>query len=90
MSLYHENFVWPLDLPGLKKIVLCFVAREAKRSTGEVHLTIREASFRCGMSDTSVRGFLKELENDGHITRIPGPSRCPKYRVNLGELSCAH
>jgi MarR-like DNA-binding transcriptional regulator SgrR of sgrS sRNA len=90
MSLYHENFVWPLDMPGLKKFVFCFVAREAKRSTGEVHLTIREVAYRCGVSDSAVRTYLKELEHAGHITQLPTPGKGSlSYLVNLGERSCS-
>lgn len=84
MSLYHENFVWPLDMPTLKKMVLCFVAREAKLSTGEANLTLREAVYRCGMSESAVRNSLKEIEIDGHITKVMQPGKRLYCRVNLG------
>jgi DNA-binding MarR family transcriptional regulator len=89
MSLYHENFVWPLDLPGLKKIVLCYVAREAQRKSGEAAVTIREIAFRCGVSDSAARTFLKDLERDGHITRLPMNGTAMHYRINLGESTCS-
>jgi predicted transcriptional regulator len=89
MSLYHENFVWPLDMPGLKKLALCFVARETNRATGEVHVTIREMAYRCGMSDSAVRNFLKEFEMEGRITRVETPGKRLNYRVNLGEPACS-
>ncbi|MBB2928366.1 MarR family transcriptional regulator [Paraburkholderia silvatlantica] len=89
MSLYHENFVWPLDMPGLKKLVLCYVAREARLKSSEVSLTIREIAFRCGMSDSAVRTYLKELEQASLLTRLPGPGKTVVYRVNLGEAACS-
>lgn len=89
MSLYHENFVWPLDIPGLKKIVMCFVAREANLQTAEATVTIREVAYRCGVSDSAVRTFLKDLEQDGLITRLAAPGKSIIYRINLGEAKCS-
>ncbi|NIE67451.1 helix-turn-helix domain-containing protein [Burkholderia sp. Ax-1719] len=89
MSLYHENFVWPLDMPGLKKIVLCYVAREAGLKSGEASLTIREIAYRCGISDSAVRTYLKELEQTSLLTRLPGPGKTVVLRVNLGEAACS-
>ncbi|MGF6643136.1 hypothetical protein [Paraburkholderia sp. GAS82] len=89
MSLYHENFVWPLHMQGLKKLVLCYVARQANLKTGEAHVTILDVSYQTGMSDSAVRNFLKELELDGHVTRVPTPGKRLNYRVNLGDRQCS-
>jgi CTP-dependent riboflavin kinase len=90
MSLYHENFVWPLDMPALKKLVLCYVARKANLRTALAEVTIRDIAYRCGMSDSALRGCLNELEHDGHITRLSVPRAAViEIRVNLGEAQCS-
>ena len=84
MSLHHENLAWDVELPALKKMVLLYVARAANLNNRECHPSIQAISFKCGMSDSSVRGFLKELEEEGHLERMKVPGKGTVYRVNLG------
>lgn len=86
MSLYHENFAWDIEMPALKKMVLLFVARAAGLQTRECHPTVQAISFKCGMSESAVRTFLKELETDGLLSRMKVPGKGAVYRINLGEL----
>ncbi|WP_017773818.1 helix-turn-helix domain-containing protein [Paraburkholderia kururiensis] len=85
MSLYHENYAWEFELPALKKMVLVYLARAAHLSTRECNPTVQAISFMCGMSDSAVRTYLKELERDGHIETMKVPGRRVVYRVNLGK-----
>jgi predicted transcriptional regulator len=84
MSLHHENFAWNVEMSALKKMVLLFVAREANLNNRECSPSIQLISFKCGMSDSSVRGFLKELEAEGHIESMKVRGKGTVYRVNLG------
>lgn len=86
MSLYHENFAWQIELAALKKIVLLYVARAAGLQSRECNPTVQRISFECGMSESAVRTFLKELETDGLLSRMKVPGKGTVYRVNLGEL----
>jgi hypothetical protein len=86
VSLYHEIFAWQKEMPGLKKLVLVFMARGCNQKTREWDPTVQRISFECGMSESAVRTFLKELETDGLLSRMKVPGKGAVYRVNLGEL----
>ena len=41
-------------------------------------------AFRCGMSESAVRGAIKDLEAGGHIETMKVPGKGKVYRVLLG------
>lgn len=82
MSLLHEGQIWPIEMPGLKKIVMLSIARNAKLSTGEGRLSIQKLCIECGVSDTAIRKFVVDLEREGYFVRFPG--RGVSYRLTLG------
>lgn len=84
MSLHHENFAWNVELPALTKMVLLFVAREANLNNRECHPSVPAISFKCGMSDSSVRLALQKLVESGHLERMKVAGKGTVYRVNLG------
>ena len=71
----------PIEMPGLKKIVMLSIARNAKLSTGEGHISIQKLCVECGMSDTAIRKFLTDLEKEGYFVRYP--RRGVSYRLTL-------
>lgn len=85
MSLHHENFAWPLDMPAMKKLVLIGVYREAKRQTGEMHTHAANLAALLGMSESTVRKFVDELERDGHLVQLKGYGRGLHCRVVIGD-----
>jgi Fic family protein len=86
MSLHHENFVWPLELPGLKKLVLTFIAREAKLPTAEGFLTHQNIAKSCGVSESAARKFVGQLEREGYFVRVRVRGRGVSYRLTLPQM----
>ncbi|WP_333986701.1 helix-turn-helix domain-containing protein [Burkholderia cepacia] len=84
MSLHHENFAWDIELPALKKLVLIAIARAAHLTNRECSPTVQLLAFRCGMSESAVRGAIKDLESAGHIETMKVPGKGKVYRVLLG------
>ncbi|SIO58331.1 hypothetical protein [Paraburkholderia phenazinium] len=82
MSLLHECLIWPIEMPGLKKIVMLSIARNAKLSTGEGSISIQRLCVECGISDTAIRKFVHDLEVEGFFVRYPG-KRGVSYRLTL-------
>jgi biotin operon repressor len=85
MSLHHENICWRFELPGLKKIVLLAIARNAHLSTQEGFITHQRLSHECGVSESAVRKFVAELEQEGYFVRMRVPQRGVQYRLTLKE-----
>jgi hypothetical protein len=85
VSLHHENLVWPIEMPGLKKLVLVFMARAAHLTNRECNPSVQLIAFACGMSESAVRTFLKELIADGFLSSLKVPGKGTVYRINVGE-----
>lgn len=85
MSLHHENIAWRIELPGLKKIVLLAIARNAHLTTLEGFITHQRLSHECGVSESAARKFVGELEREGHFVRMRVPGRGVQYRLTLPE-----
>lgn len=86
MSLIHEQFAWDIEAPGLKKLVLLYMTRLCDRQSRECWPTIQSIAFKCGMSESAVRSFLKELETEGYVETIKTPGKRRVYRVLLGDV----
>lgn len=84
MSLHHENFAWEIELPALKKVVLLAIARAAHLTNRECCPSVQHLAFKCGMSESAVRGAIKDLEASGHIETMKVPGKGKVYRVLLG------
>lgn len=84
MSLHHENLAWEIELPALKKVVLLAIARLAHLTNRECYPTVQALAFRCGMSESAVRGAIKDLEELGWIETMKVPGKGKVYRVLLG------
>jgi response regulator of citrate/malate metabolism len=87
MSLIHEQYAWDVEAPGLKKLVLVFMTRLCDRQTRECWPTIQSVAFKCGMSESAVRQYLKELEAEKLIETIKTPGKRKVYRVLLGDVA---
>ncbi|CAB5083254.1 hypothetical protein IST4116A_01227 [Burkholderia cenocepacia] len=84
MSLHHENLAWEVELPALKKIVLLAIARLAHLNNRECWPTVQHLAFKCGMSESAVRGAIKDLIALGWIETMKVPGKGNVYRVLLG------
>lgn len=89
MSIHHENMAWEHELPGLKKLVLLAIARNANLTSLEGRVSAQKLAHQCGISESAARKFTDELEHDGFITRVRVPSRGIQYRLNLERLGAA-
>lgn len=89
LSIHHENMAWEHDLPGLKKLVLLAVSRNANLSSLEGRISAQKLALQCGISESAARKFTDELERDGFITRVRVPTRGIQYRLNLERLGAA-
>ncbi|BEU21592.1 winged helix-turn-helix transcriptional regulator [Paraburkholderia sp. 22B1P] len=87
MSLIHEQICWTFELPGLKKIVLLSLARNAHRHSLEGFIGHQKLAHECGISESAARKYVHELEADGYITRIRVPTRGVQYRLNSERIS---
>ncbi|EKS9798255.1 MULTISPECIES: helix-turn-helix domain-containing protein [Burkholderia] len=84
MSLHHENLAWEIELPALKKVVLLAIARLAHLTNRECWPSVQSLAFRCGMSESAVRGAIKDLIEAGYIETMKVPGKRTVYRVLLG------
>jgi biotin operon repressor len=85
VSLHHENIAWRFEIPGLKKIVLLAIARNAHLTTQEGFITHQRLSHECGVSESAARKFVGELEQEGFFVRMRVPGRGVQYRLTLKE-----
>lgn len=83
MSLIHEQFCWDFDMPGLKKIVLLYLARSVGRESQEAHLQIHKVTSMCGISESAARKFIAQLAREGYLQFIPAPGRGVHYRLTI-------
>jgi DNA-binding MarR family transcriptional regulator len=83
MSIIHETPVWPLEMPGLKKLVLLAIYRNADMRTLEGFALARQLARACGQSESAVRKSVAELEQEGYFVRMRVPGRGIKYCINL-------
>lgn len=83
MSIVHETPVWPLEMPGLKKLVLLAIYRNADMRTLEGFALVQKLARTCGQSESAVRKFVAELEQEGYFTRMRVPGRGVQYRITL-------
>lgn len=78
MSIKLMTFVWDLELPQGRKLVLLSLADQAN-DAGEAFPSLEKLQQRCGMSRRTLFECLRDLENGGLITRIavgqPGRQR---------------
>jgi DNA-binding MarR family transcriptional regulator len=91
MSLIHEQFAWEVETPGLKKLVLVYMARLCDQHSRDCRSrecwpTIQSVAFKCCMSESAVRTYLKEFEAEGLIEQVKTPGKRRVYRVLLGEV----
>ncbi|MFM0151421.1 hypothetical protein [Paraburkholderia sediminicola] len=86
MSLIHEQFAWEVETPGLKKLVLVYMSRLCDRQSRECWPTIQSVAFKCCMSESAVRTYLKEFEAEGLIETVKTPGKRRVYRVLLGDV----
>ncbi|MCW3657565.1 helix-turn-helix domain-containing protein [Burkholderia cenocepacia] len=84
MSLHHQNLAWEIELPALKKIVLLALANLAHLTNRECWPTVQHLAFKCGMSESAVRGAIKDLVELGLIETLKVPGKRTVYRVLLG------
>jgi len=84
MSLHHENLAWEVELPALKKVVLLAIARAAHLNNRECWPSVQHLAFKCGMSESAVRGAIKDLTELGWIETLKVPGKRTVYRVLLG------
>lgn len=89
MSLHHENLAWEVELPALKKVVLLAIARAAHLTNRECWPTVQHLAFKCGMSESAVRGAIKDLVELGWIETLKVPGKGRVYRVLLGVEAAA-
>lgn len=85
MSLHHENICWRFEIPGLKKIALLAIARNAQLSNQEGFLTHQRLAHECGISESAARKFVGELEQEGYFVRMRVPGRGIQYRLTLKD-----
>lgn len=83
MSIIHETPVWPLEMAGLKNLVLLAIYRNADMRSLEGFLLVQKLALICGMSESAARKFSGELEREGYFTRMRVPGRGIQYRLNL-------
>ncbi|MBN3848168.1 hypothetical protein G3N58_15205 [Paraburkholderia sp. Ac-20342] len=83
MSIVHESPVWPLEMPGLKKLVLLAIYRNADMRTLEGFMLVQKLALVCGISESAARKFSGELEKEGYFIRMRVPGRGIQYRLSL-------
>jgi len=86
MSLLHEQICWKFELPGLKKIVLLALARNAHVKSLEGFIGHQKLAHECGISESAARKYVHELEADGYITRMRVPTRGVQYTLNAEKV----
>jgi biotin operon repressor len=83
MSIKHENLVWDVDMPALKKFTLITLYREADFNTGERRMSVQKLAALCGMSESAVRKFVGELEREGYIAQMKVRGHGVHYRLTF-------
>jgi len=83
MSIKHENLVWDVDMPALKKFTLITLYREADFNTGERRMSVQKLASLCCMSESAIRKFVGELEQEGYIVQMKVRGRGVHYRVTF-------
>lgn len=85
LSLSDQDHCWAQPLPGLKKLVLLYLARVVVPETHEAHVRMQSVAMWCGLSESTVRKTYRELASDGYLMPLSEPRGALHYRLTIGN-----